>query len=538
MGEVVGYVSRNRGSASLALDGLPAVQANPSQFNGFTAITASGIVIGTQFPGAREAQLGVENTVGLKLQWKLDRSDQNYERYIGSSPFLFPGDFDNEGGIWLRASSGARQVARASDPGVRFVPSWASQDGTPGRRFTQATDADQPTFAAEAINGRKAVQFDTATTEFMTSNISGQLGGPFSAFAVARYRDASRDQVLIQSDGGFAIRVTAAGVLEVDAGASTINGGSVTDGQVFALAVLMSATETSLYLDGQLVGVASDAASDGDWTLSDAADAWAGDIGEIYINPRLLTVVQALQLLDGYYNRTYDVYVPTPFVPVNPATPGELGAILWNNADQLVTLAGSEVAEWGDITGNQPPWLSPVRPELVAIDGKNYLRFLAANNEYMQLAPVTGVSNDWTFAVAINSNGNNGDIQQLLRAKTGITPLDGITLATPPNIGITETPFVLRDSGVPLVAGKQVIMWRLDSTTNLVEVYRSNPTSPDGTAFYSGTFAIESVTSYWLGQSGVGFQYMDGDLRDLSIFTSALDDGERAALFAYLTDQL
>lgn len=307
MGEIVGYVSRTGGMGFVELSGLPPVRANPSQLNSFSASTVSGGPIEGSFGSLGAAQIAVEGTFGRRLQWTVERN-RGGEVYVGRSPFIFPGDYPNAGGLWLRGSRGVRQVARATDPGARFAASWASLDGTAGRQAIQLTDADQPTYVADAVNGQPALTFDVSTTEFMTTNLVGQLGAPFSGFHVIRYRDAGRDQIVVQSDGGYELRVTAGGVLELEVGAGTINGGAVTDGEILIVSSIMSSTATSLSRNGVVVGSTANVAAAGDWTISDPADAWGGDIAELYFYPNELTQTQADELLTNYFNRLYRVY--------------------------------------------------------------------------------------------------------------------------------------------------------------------------------------------------------------------------------------
>lgn len=221
--------------------------------------------------------------------------------------------------------------------------------------------------------------------------------------------------------------------------------------------------------------------------------------------------------------------------------PLALSPLGWWNADQLVAETGGNVDSWGDITGTQPDWTAAgvVRPELVTLGtGRRAVRFDPASSDNMQLGTFVGAGNDWTLAVAIDSDGDIGTVQQLIRARQGAIPDDAFVMGGPSTVGIIENgSATFRDSGVALTAGPQVVIWRLQSGPGIQEVFKSSPTVPDGSTAYGGVWTMTGTITL-LGQSGSGQQYLSGALRDFSIYNRALSDSEVAFLYAYSTAQL
>lgn len=234
---------------------------------------------------------------------------------------------------------------------------------------------------------------------------------------------------------------------------------------------------------------------------------------------------------------------PLPRQQANIAifSPAALGPIGWWNADELITETSGNVDAWGDITATQPDWTAAgvVRPELVTLaSGRRAVRFDPSSSDNMQLTTFVGSGNDWTLAVAIDSDGDIGTVQQLMRARQGATPDDAFVMGGPSNVGIIENGgATFQDSGVALTAGPQVVIWRLRSGPGIQEVYKSSGASPDGSTAYGGVWTMTGTLTL-LGQSGSGNQYLSGAIRDLSIYNRALSNGEIAFLYDYCTAQL
>lgn len=221
--------------------------------------------------------------------------------------------------------------------------------------------------------------------------------------------------------------------------------------------------------------------------------------------------------------------------------PLALGPVGWWNADQLVTDTAGSVDAWGDITGTQPNWTAGgvVRPTLTTINGRRALAFDPASSQNMQLTTFVGAGNDWTLAVALDSDGDTGAVQQFMRARQSSTPDDAFVMGGPSNVGIIENGgATFQDSGVALTAGPQVVIWRLRSGPGVQQVYKSNGATPDGSSAYGGVWTMTGTGNTFLGQSGSGNQYLSGAVRDFSIYNRALSDAEIAFLFAYCTAQL
>jgi hypothetical protein len=307
MGELVGYVTQTRGAPFEGIEGTHRGDSTGRSLTAFTATRKNGAVVGATFTTQQEARRALQNEVGPPLlQWRrADTNNNRIERYEGRDPRFYPGDLRLTGGAWLRGDQGVRQSAGPTSSDPRRVARWSSFN-TPGTltAATEATVATRPAFGEGAMGGRDALVFDTTELRHMDMNLT--LAPDYEVHSVARWRDAGRDQIVVQSDGGFFISVDAGGDWMVDAGGTLINAGAAVAGQIELITVRSDASgpSTEVYRNGTLVGSAASAPASGLFSVSDPADAWYEHIGEILIIPELPNFRITEQLF-GYFGRRY-----------------------------------------------------------------------------------------------------------------------------------------------------------------------------------------------------------------------------------------
>jgi hypothetical protein len=221
----------------------------------------------------------------------MTRLTSGQQQYVGTSTDFFPGDLGDLllGGAWWRADQGIQLGPNTVDP--RNVRRWFSHEGGGQTSASALVVADAPVIADSALGGRPAVRFSVGDTERMATTLSGVIPAPMTVLAVATYVDASREQKIIESDGGMEFRVSAGGDLEVVSGATTITGPAIASGTSMIVSIIMTATGAEAFLDGVSIGSAGTVAVSGEWTISDGTSSWAEDISEIIIVPSALNSV-------------------------------------------------------------------------------------------------------------------------------------------------------------------------------------------------------------------------------------------------------
>lgn len=309
MGELVGYVTQTRGGP---FEGIQQVRGDSTgrSLAAFTASRRDGTVVGVEFTTQQAARRAIENEVGPPLlRWtRVNTNNNRIERYEGRDPRFFPGDLRLEGGGWMRGDQGVREAATSVAGAPRRVTRWSSFN-TPGvlTAAVQPTIADAPEFGEGALAGRDALVFDATELRSMTTNLT--LVPDFEVHVVSRWRDAGRDQIAVQSDGGFFVAVVG-GDWIIDAGGTLINAGAAVAGQPELITVRSDASGplTEVYRNGVSAASAADAPVTGTFAISDSTDAWYQHLAEVLVIPELPNF-RITQQLFGYYDRYYRLSV-------------------------------------------------------------------------------------------------------------------------------------------------------------------------------------------------------------------------------------
>lgn len=183
--EVKEVTNPSGGTVSLSFETAP--DAQESMFSPIDTVTALAV---TTSPLVRKVFLNATYGVPLArfLRWKLVGSnasgpwDATFRIYVtlgpgvrnAFSPLQLPGLL-----LWLRADQG---IAAASNK----VSLWSDLSGK-GNHASQSVGTSQPTWVANAINGRPAIDFSAANTFLDTTAANLVPGGtPYSVMVVAK----------------------------------------------------------------------------------------------------------------------------------------------------------------------------------------------------------------------------------------------------------------------------------------------------------------------------------------------------------------
>jgi hypothetical protein len=234
---------------------------------------------------------------------------------------------------------------------------------------------------------------------------------------------------------------------------------------------------------------------------------------------------------------------------VNPAGPGtnsnEIGArpfnvAVWYRADAITGLAsGSSVATWPDLSGNtnnatqsaaaqQPVYVTG------AMHGNPVVRFNSTNSTY--LAFNRTVQDDFTMMIAYQSRQANQGTGTSFYQGAGLVNGDQPFTQNDFGTALNANGLVLAGTGNPDVSitsgggyndGKPHIVTfeRIESSRTLL-LYVDSVLVASG---IGGTNPLTAPSILEIGAVPSGGGFLSGDIGDVKIFTSALDDSDRIA---------
>lgn len=161
--------------------------------------------------------------------------------------------------LWLDAGNGVLDAGGATPDNNEAVATWNSQ--VAGPTFTQSTSARRPLYIASATNGKPAVQFVTASAQYMAgASWSMTNSAKTFFFAVNPTANSATWRAILDSMTASAQRVAiytteAAGKVDVFDGSTNYAPAECTTGwQVLTLVLAAGTNATHFYRNGSELG--------------------------------------------------------------------------------------------------------------------------------------------------------------------------------------------------------------------------------------------------------------------------------------------
>lgn len=177
-----------------------------------------------------------------------------------------------------------------------FVVTWYDQSGN-GRNATHATEANQPAYVANVVNGRPILRFDGTADHLLTASGAIAAQGPGTVIAVAKQAggNAGVDRVCGHNDNAVGwsfggaptvMRATSHSVKDYDASSPAWSTSAFKIGS----AILDSSQDVTFYANGGTGETVTHNVNATDGTVTYAigcarggADFWLGDIAEVVL---------------------------------------------------------------------------------------------------------------------------------------------------------------------------------------------------------------------------------------------------------------
>jgi hypothetical protein len=397
------------------------------------------------------------------------------------------------------------------------VKNWLDQSGN-GFNATQSGASLQPIFVPNALNGKPIVRFN-GVNSFLSTTLA-QISGNKSIFVVQR-RTATTAGKEICSAGSNGHFLGNNGSLETKGRIGIAHDLSLAgnlNSAILKSYIRNGTAETLRVADAIVNGNAPDFAYS-NYTISNSASPFAGDIAEVLIYNRALSDTER-QSVESYLTNKW---LPTTI----PVTSGlqfwlDASAINPNDSSQVVTSGNAfYVKDWRDLsanslhatqtaTGNQPQYVAS------AINGKASVRFNGTTNFLSTLLPQ--IAGDKTIFIVQNRTSTvvgtelSSDSQYYgnFLANDGSTEAKGrlnvaYDLELPATINSPAVKCFMRSGGT--------------------ETLSLNDTS------ISGSFPDMASGNYTISSSSYPFS---GDIAEIIIFNRALTDAERQSVQNYL----
>ena len=222
---------------------------------------------------------------------------------------------------------------------------------------------------------------------------------------------------------------------------------------------------------------------------------------------------------------------------LNPQSIAPNGLQMWLRSDSGVVLNGSTVSAWTDLSGNgnnatqstqasQPAYIT----SNATANGYPTIRLTASGQVYLQHALGSVASNFTVFLVVCSDTGSGATNFQCVYGNSGGVMLLSNGAGTSGDWGSYLQGYI--DSGHTILDnGLHSCTWVCPTPTG-TQTYCT-----DGTIVnISGGSAYNSAAGY-IGQGGGGTQGVPGDLVELAVWNTALNNVQLGQLHAYCKDR-
>lgn len=209
------------------------------------------------------------------------------------------------------------------------------------------------------------------------------------------------------------------------------------------------------------------------------------------------------------------------------------GLYMWLRADQGITLNGSSVAAWDDITANNNDWeqtTAAEQPLFVAdaMNGEPVVRFDGVDNGLTAGDILTGLTEAEVFVVLkIDTDPPGNEAQSGLWVMSGAQAThypytDGVIYES---FG-TDTRKTVGDP-TPLLTSPRIY--------NISTAANAWTARLDGAELHTtGTNTVGWTANPVIGPSAGGTYFLDGDIAEVLLYDAVLSAGDRTLVHAYL----
>ncbi|MHB9026326.1 MAG: glycosyl hydrolase family 28-related protein [Armatimonadota bacterium] len=417
--------------------------------------------------------------------------------------------------MWLKADTGI--ILNGST-----ISDWSDVSGA-NHHVAQATAAYQPTFvSSSSINSKPAAHFDAVNDYLQGAAALDLRNSAYSIFVVAKPT---------AGDGGYLTYLASEGLRYQSNNLYYKNGGGL-NYTYSTVATLQGVTRTSggvvtIYENGmqKIAGTLSIGSTSctnfriGADGLSGigAFDGYNGDIAEVLVYNTVLSAADR-QTVEAYLRDKYALPVP----PTN-------GLAMWLRADAGVTLNGSTIATWGDVSGaghSVAQATASYQPTFVSssMNGKPAAHF-DASNDYLQGAAALDLRNSAysIFVVAKPTAGDGGYLTYLAS--------EGLRYQS-------NNLFYKNGGGLFYTYSTIATLQEATRTSGgVVTVYENGAQKATGTLSTGST----NCTNFRLGGDGLsgigGFDGYNGDIAEVIVYNTALSAADRQAAETYLRNK-
>jgi hypothetical protein len=208
------------------------------------------------------------------------------------------------------------------------------------------------------------------------------------------------------------------------------------------------------------------------------------------------------------------------------------GTVLWLRADQGITLSGSDVSDWLDLSGEGNDATQAIagdRPSYLLSGGVSNLpgvQFTSADSEIMSCGTFVETSNDMTVFAVFNQTDLSGTQALFFHSGTSRAILTDRT----DQISTFDDSISYRFAGNSQT-GEQWVEWHCNSSTTTFTGYRN------GSAIGSDTYSTTTWGLFTLGGASNKGSPFNGILSEVIVFNRILTASEITQIRNYLSNR-
>lgn len=222
----------------------------------------------------------------------------------------------------------------------------------------------------------------------------------------------------------------------------------------------------------------------------------------------------------------------------NPKTYGGLELWLDSNDSETITLNGGTVSQWDDKSGNDyhvSKGTASNQPTLTSnvLNGRDVLRFDGGDWLENLVATPVGGSTNRTIFIVFNYTGSSIDYPLVLGPVSTNTPNGTV-------FGVGQ------EISVRVAGGFRIFNDSVSSSHSIVSVVLDGTTTSDLSAWKNGISlgvsstinqTINTGSKFYVGASASVGNWLDGDIAEIIVYSSALSTAQRQQVESYLSNK-